>query len=142
MYTSEKIFIMKFRAGLKKLGITEIPYDNMEFYNGAESMQQYFQQHRKAMGSHANELSMLFLKNPMGGIFSEFREGIARQNGGLMTFENPHYVSATIKLDREGVDYILNQEDNLDVSNEQILELSKAFCYGAGLAFEAEEIQY
>ena len=59
-----------------------------------------------------------------------------------MTFENPHYVSATIKLDREGVDYILNQEDNLDVSNEQILELSKAFCYGAGLAFEAEEIQY
>ena len=57
-----------------------------------------------------------------------------------MTFENPHYVSATIKLDRKGVDYILNQQDNLDVSNEQILEFSKAFCHGAGLAFEAGEV--
>mgnify|MGYP001121326050 FL=1 len=38
MYSSEKIFIMKFLAGLKKLGVTEIPYDNTEFYNGTESI--------------------------------------------------------------------------------------------------------
>ncbi len=135
MYSSEKIFIMKFLAGLKKLGITEIPYDNDDFYRGAESMQQYFHLNRNVLGSHANELSMLFLKKPMGGTFFEFREGIARQNGSLMSFENPHYISATIKLDEIGANFILDQ-DNLDISREQILGFSKAFCEGAEIDYE------
>lgn len=132
MYSSEKIFIMKFLAGLKKLGVSEIPYDNVEFYSGAENMQQYFHAHRDILGNHVNELAMLFLKKPMGGTFFEFRESIARQNGILMSFENPYYVSGTIKLDEDGADFILSQ-DNLDVSNEQILGFSAAFCDGAGI---------
>ena len=132
MYSSEKAFIMKFLASLKKLGVSEIPYDNEAFYKGVESMRQYFQRHRENLGRHSNELAMLFLKNPVGGVFSELREGIARQNGGLMSFDNPHYVHATIKLDEDGADYILHQ-DNLDVSNGHIFEFSKAFCIGAGI---------
>lgn len=135
MYLSEKIFIMKFLAGLRKIGIAEIPYDNEEFYDGAENMRQYFQTHRNMLGSHANELAMLFLKKPLGGIFFELKEGIAMQNGGLMSFENPYYISATIKLEEDGADYILNQ-NNLDVSIESILGFSKAFCDGAGLRYK------
>ena len=132
MYSSEKAFIMKFLAGLKKLGVTEIPYDNEEFNKGAENMQQYFQLYRNDLGRHSNEIAMLFLKNPMGGIFSEFREGIARQNGSLMSFDNPSYVCATIKLDDTGANYILEEKD-LDITKEQIIEFSKAFCAGAGI---------
>ena len=139
MYSSEKVFIMKFLAGLKKLGVTEIPYDNTEFYDGAEKMQEYFQRKRNTLGCHANELAMLFLKHPIGGAFFEFREGIARQNGGLMTFENPYYVRAAIKLDNSGADFILNQ-DSLDISNEQILDFSRAFCNGAGITCDSVEI--
>lgn len=135
MYSSEKIFIMKFLAGLKKLGVTEIPYDNTEFYNGTESMQQYFFEHRNAFGDYANELAMLFLKHPLGGAFLEFKEGIARQNGKLMSFENPYYVKGIIKLDDEGANFILNQAD-LDILEEQIIGFSTAFCKGAGISYE------
>ena len=135
MYSSERVFIMKFIAGLKKLGVEEIPYDDIDFYNGAENMQQYFYNHRSILGSHANELAMLFLKKPLGGTFFEFKESIARQNGALMSFENPYYVRATIKLDEDGADFILNQR-NLDISNEQILRFSAAFCDGAGIHYE------
>ena len=139
MYTSEKVFIMKFLAGLKKLGVDEIPYDNTDFYDGVEKMQEYFQRKRNTLGCHTNELSMLFLKHPIGGAFFELREGIARQNGRLMTFENPYYIHATIKLDDIGADFILNQ-DSLDISNEQILDFSRAFCNGAGLSYNNVEI--
>lgn len=134
MYSSEKIFVMKFLAGLRKLGVIQIPYDNDEFYSGAEQMQHYFFTHRDILGGHANELAMLFLKKPLGGIYSEFRESIARQNGILMSFENPYYVNARIKLSNEGADFIL-QQDNLDISENQVLEFSKAFCDGAGIDY-------
>ncbi len=135
MYSSEKVFIMKFLAGLRKLGVTEIPYDNSEFYNGTESMQQYFYEHRNSFGDYANELAMLFLRNPLGGLFLEFKEGIARQNGKLMSFENPYYVKAIIKLDKDGADFILNQVD-LNIQEEQIIGFSTAFCEGAGIPYE------
>lgn len=135
MYSSEKIFVMKFLAGLRKLGVTQIPYDNDEFYSGAEQMKQYFHAHRDALGCYANELAMLFLKKPLGGIYSEFRESIARQNGVLMSFENPYYVHAMIKLSEDGADFIL-QQNNLDMLENQILAFSRAFCDGAGIAYE------
>lgn len=137
MYSSEKIFVMKFLAGLRKLGVTQIPYDNAEFYSGAEHMQHYFYTHRDMLGCHANELAMLFLKKPLGGIYSEFRESIARQNGVLMSFENPYYVNAMIKLSKDGAEFILQQE-NLDMLENQILEFSKAFCDGAGIPYELQ----
>ena len=135
MYLIEKTFIMKFIACLKKMGVTEIPYDNTEFYSGAESMREYFQLNRDAFGRYSNELAMLFLKNPKGGAFTEFKEGIARQNGGLMSFDNPHYVCAKIKLDEQGAAYILNQSSP-DIPNDQIYKFTRVFCTGAGVICE------
>jgi hypothetical protein len=132
MYTSEKVFIMKFIACLKTMGINEIPYDTEEFNNGAEAMRVCFQRNRANLGKYSNELAMLFLKNPQGGVFSELRRGIQRQNGGLVSFDNPYYVRAEIKLEQEGADYILKQK-NIDIANEHLYEFSKAFCDGAGI---------
>jgi len=137
MYSSEKIFIMKFIACLRKIGVTGFPYDddNLRFDKGAEKMRIYFQSNREHLGMYSNELSMLFLRNPLSGKFSEFREGIELQNGGLLAFENPKYIQATIKLDEEGASFILNQ-DNLDVSEKHLLEFSKAFCKGAEIYYQ------
>ena len=135
MYLSEKTFVMKFLAGLACLGVTTIPFDNQQFYSGADSMRQLFSQITDKMGSRVNELSMLFLRNPMGGIYTEFKEGIARQNGGLLSFENPQYVSATIKLDESGARYILDSK-NLDIETETILDFSREFCKGAGITIK------
>jgi hypothetical protein len=132
MYSIEKVFIMKFIACLKVLGVSNIPYDNAEFNKGAEEMQSCFQKNRANLGKYSNELAMLFLRNPQGGVFSELRRGIQRQNGGLMTFDNPHYVHAEIKLKKEGADYILNQ-NNIDIARKYLFQLSKAFCDGAGI---------
>jgi len=131
MYSSEKMFIMKFIACLKKIGVEDFPYDDDDrFDKGAECMLGYFQDNRERLGKYTNELAMLFLKNPLNGKFFEFREGIEHQNGGLLAFDNPHYKKATIKLDKPGVKYILDQ-NNLDISSEHLFEFSKAFCKGA-----------
>ena len=64
---------------------------------------------------------MLFLKKPLGGTFFEFKESIARQNGALMSFENPYYVRATIKLDEDGESYVrIYYNQHYNTHNEQI----------------------
>ena len=135
MYSTEKVFIMKFIACLQKMGVENIPYDNANFYKGAENMQDYFLKNRNQLGARSNELAMLFLKNPLSGKFAEFKEGIEQQNGGLMTFDNPNYVKATIELDESGADYILGQ-DNIDIPKEMLFQFSKAFCKGAEIPCE------
>ena len=54
-YNSEESFIDKFIACLKKLSVTEIPFDNNAFYNGIEQMRQYFQNNRSQI-QHAFEI--------------------------------------------------------------------------------------
>jgi len=132
MYASEKVFVMQFIASLIELGINEIPYNNINFEKGTENMQVYFHKNRTQLGKYSNELAMLFLKNPLEGTYSEFKEAIGRQNGSLMSFDNPHYVHAKIILDEEGAKYILSQK-NTYISKEQILQFSREFCIGAGI---------
>ena len=132
MYASEKVFIMQFIAWLIKMGVDEIPYDKVNFENGAENMQTYFHDNRAQLGEYSHELAMLFLKNSLEGSYSEFRKAIEYQNGSLMSFDNPHYVHAKIILDEEGAKYILSQK-NTYISKEQILQFSREFCIGAGI---------
>jgi len=132
MYASEKVFIMQFIAWLIKMGVDEIPYDKVNFENGAENMQTYFHDNRAQLGEYSHELAMLFLKNSLEGSYSEFRKAIEYQNGSLMSFDNPHYVHAKINLDKDGAEYILNQK-NKYISEEHIRRFSEAFCKGAGI---------
>jgi hypothetical protein len=130
MYTSEKVFIMQFIAWLKKLGVSEIPYDNASFEKGADSMQTYFQENRDQLGKYSNELAMLFLFCSLEGTYSEFKKAIECQNGSLMSFDNPHYLHAKIILDKEGAEYILSQNKTY-ISEKHIRQFSEAFCTGA-----------
>lgn len=135
MYFSETLFIKRFLAGLKTLGVDKIPYDTEKFNSGAEYMNRYFIQKREELGAASDELSMLFLKNAISGSYNELREGVARQNGDLMSFINPYYIEATIRLPDKGAEKFLHQRDT-DIPSEIIMGFSKAFCEGAGITLK------
>ncbi|GHT90174.1 hypothetical protein FACS1894137_19560 [Spirochaetia bacterium] len=135
MYPSEKIFIVMFLASLKKMGVSKIPYDNEAFYKGVERMFDYFNKNKEQLGKYQNEIAMLFLRNSFGGVFSEFKGGMDRQNGDLMSFDNPHYVSAEIELDASGADYILKQNSH-EMSETVIRGFCTAFCEGAKVVYK------
>lgn len=131
-YHSEEIFIDKFIACLRKLEVTTIPFDNAPFHEGIENMQKLFHRNRAQMGAVANEIAMLFIRNPYEGSFTRFRDAISEQNGMYISFENPDYEKAIIKITNEDAEIILHDE-NLQISNESLMAYTHEFCQGAGI---------
>lgn len=135
-YNSEESFIDKFIACLKKLSVTEIPFDNSAFYNGIEQMRQYFQNNRQNIGEVSDEISLLFIKNPFERNFARFRDAISEQNGWYMSFENPEYTIGIIKINNTDADNILNEND-LKISLNYLYDFAKAFCQGANIQMKS-----
>lgn len=131
-YNSEEIFIDKFLACLRKMGVESIPFDNEYFYNGIEQMRQFFQTNRSNMGEISNEISLLFIKNPCEGNFARFRNAISNQNGWYISFENPHYLNGNLKITEEDADNIL-AETELEISQDYLFKFAEAFCQGASI---------
>lgn len=131
-YVSEEKFIDKFIASLKILDVSSIPFDNSEFYNGIESMQHYFQDHRQLFGDFSDEISMLFIRNPFEGVFSRFRDAISEQNGWYISFENPEYINGIIKITKDDAEQIIS-DDNLPIPLECLQSITAAFCEGANI---------
>lgn len=136
MYRSEKLFVNKFIACLKMMNVNGIPFGNSSFYNGIENMHQYFNSNKEYLGKYKNELSMLFLRRPIEGVYDEFADVILEQNGRLMSFilQNPYYEKAEIKIDEEDAEYLLKNND-LDVSEDHLFAFARLFCEGAGLTY-------
>lgn len=135
-YNSEESFIDKFIACLKKLSVTEIPFDNNAFYNGIEQMRQYFQNNRENIGEVSDEISLLFIKNPFERNFARFRDAISEQNGWYMSFENPEYTIGIIKINNADADNILNEND-LNIPLNYLYDFAKAFCSGANIQMKS-----
>lgn len=135
-YNSEESFIDKFIACLKKLSVTEIPFDNSAFYNGIEQMRQYFQNNRQNMGEVSDEISLLFIKNPFEKNFARFRDAISEQNGWYMSFENPEYTIGIIKINNTDADNILNEND-LKIPLNYLYDFANAFCQGANIQMKS-----
>lgn len=135
-YNSEESFIDKFIACLKKLSVTEIPFDNSAFYNGIEEMRQYFQNNRQNIGEVSDEISLLFIKNPFERNFARFRDAISEQNGWYMSFENPEYTIGIIKINNTDADNILNEND-LKIPLNYLYDFAKAFCQGANIQMKS-----
>lgn len=125
MYPSEKAFIMSFIASLAKKGENAIVLNDPNYNIGLENMHQYFQENRDNMGKYANELAMLFLKNS-DGEYRQFNNAIENLNAGMLSFDNPFYISAHIQIDNNGADEIL-EENQEYISLEYIDGLATAF---------------
>lgn len=132
MYQSERVFIKKFLAALYKNNIEKIPYDNLQFYAGIACMESKFNQLKPTLGEYKDEIGMLFIRNPIDGVFDEFKSGISSQNGLLLTFDNPDFVNAVIKMDDNDSEYILSRGD-IGINNDVMASFAKSFCEGAKL---------
>lgn len=132
-FNSEIDFINEFIASLKKRGVSEIPFDNHDFYSGIERMGQYFQINRTDLGDVSNEISMLFIKNPFEDVYKRFRDVISSENGYYMSFVNPDYVKGVLDLTNEDADYIL-EKNRSGIPVDFINDCAFEFCEGAHIA--------
>ena len=125
MYHREKVFILSFIASLYKKGHRTLHFNQDWFINGIENMQQYFQENRDSYGSLSSELAMLFLKNS-NGEYAQFFKAVENQNAGLLTFDNPFYISAHIKEDTDAEAILLENSDDIPI--DLIEGFTDAFC--------------
>lgn len=132
LYNSEVTFLGKFIASLKLYNISNIPFDNTDFYAGIESMNVYFQANKSILGELSDEISMLFIKNPFERIYKRFRDAISDQNGRYMSFVNPEYVIGMIKMTEMDANFIMGKDDS-DIPKSFVEECTLAFCKGAGI---------
>ena len=102
---SEVAFADEFIACLKLKGVNQIPFDNIKFYTGVERMAQYFRKNEMELGDIADELSMLFIKNPFECVYARFRNVISSRNGHSLSFLNPDYEKSLAALSDQDAIY-------------------------------------
>lgn len=130
LYSSEKIFVEKLIACLKKNSIDAIPFDVKPFYDGVGRTEQLFRHMKTEMGEVADELSMLFIKNPFEQKYVHFRDVVAAEDGLVLSFDNPKHDKGRIALTDADADCILERL-SLNISTECINRFAEAFCEGA-----------
>lgn len=131
MYNNEILFVDKFLSMLRKLEVFQIPFRNEEYRSGVSEMKNCFAEHQSKLNTKVHDIKLLFVDSGE----SDLAQGIMDcNNGNMISFElkNPFYERASIKIDEADADYILG-EKNLDVPNEIIEEMARAFCKGAGI---------
>lgn len=129
MYNNEIMFIDKFLSMLRKLGVSQIPFRNEKYRNGVYEMKNCFMEFQPLLDRKVHDIKLLFVD----GGESDLARGIMDCNdGSMISFElkNPYYEKASIKMDDEDADYILN-DTNLKIPNHIIREMALAFCKGA-----------
>lgn len=129
MYNNELLFVDKFLSSLKKLGVEKIPFRNERYRAGVREMKRCFRSIEPSIDKSVRDIKLLFLDGGEG----DFVEAIMELNDGKsISFElhNPYYEMATIKMTDKMVQGIMQDRD-LNLSNDIILDLTKAFCAGA-----------
>ena len=126
------LFVKQFLATLCEKKVTTIPINNKKFKDGIQSMADYYHSNAGSFGPYADALDMLFLKYSTRGDFSQFSKIIEGFNGRIVSLENPHYIKANLKLEK---DYIedLKQDKELGISHEQFQVLADCFISGADM---------
>ena len=132
LYNSEVCFVNELIANLKKRGIKQIPFYNDAFYEGVDSMSLFFNEKREQLGSVANEISMLFIKNPFENTYKRFCDAISLDNGGYMAFINPDYVIGVLDITDDDADYTI-RKNRSKIPPEFIRACAEKFCVGAKL---------
>lgn len=129
MYNNELLFVDKFLSTLKDIGVDKIPFRNDKYHLGVREMQKCFRKMELEIDRKLHDIKLLFLESGEG----DFAQAILELNDGKsISFElhNPYYEEASIKMNKKLVSGILSDTE-LELSNEKILELTKAFCKGA-----------
>ena len=125
------LFVKQFLAALCKEDVDRIPINTPEFKEGVQKMADYYHANMEKFGPNAEQLDMLFLTYTTRGEFSQFSRIIESFNGRIVSLENPHYVKANLKLDKEYVDELIDNTD-LGIDYAQYQQLVRCFRQGIG----------
>ena len=98
------LFVKQFLATLCEKKVTTIPINNKKFKDGIQSMADYYHSNAGSFGPYADALDMLFLKYSTRGDFSQFSKIIEGFNGRIVSLENPHYIKANLKLEKDYIE--------------------------------------
>ena len=109
LYSSEVSFVNEFIAYLRIMGVERIPFDNNDFFAGVDRMASYFKDNRGRLGNKSDELSMLFLKNPLENVYQRFRDALSDENGSFLSFVNPEYAVSILELSKEDANFIIRK---------------------------------
>lgn len=129
-FNTEVAFVDEFIACLKINGINQIPFDNCQFYDGVDRMATFFKNNESKLGDVADELSMLFIKNPFECVYSRFRNVISNRNGHCLSFINPDYVKSLSALSDKDAEYTLKKARS-GVPRKFMEDCTNEFCEGA-----------
>ncbi|MCL2253753.1 MAG: hypothetical protein FWC09_04845 [Lachnospiraceae bacterium] len=127
------IFVKRFLAEILDQGYKSIPINDERFMGGLDSMADYFQNHINQFGKSASKLEFLFLKYNTRGEYRQFTKIIEGFNGRIVSLDNPRYINANIKLDKEYVDKLING-DELDINKNDFEQIVNCFISGAKLS--------
>lgn len=131
MYNNELLFVDKFLSCLKYLGVKSIPFKNERYRAGVNEMKSYFRTIESKVTKDVRDIKLLFLDGGEG----DFVNAIMELNDGKnISFElhNPYYEIASVKMSDSTMNNIMKDED-LQLSNDIIFDLTRAFCKGAGI---------
>ena len=126
------LFVKQFLATLFIDKVGTIPINNALFKQGMDRMAEYFDTHREDFGPYVNKIDLLFLKYSTRGDYSQFSKVIESFNGRLVSLENPYYVKANIRLEKNYADELV-RDNELGIDRHTMQEIADQFKIGAGL---------
>lgn len=124
------LFVKQFLATLFNDNITTIPINNDEFKCGIQNMAEYFKTHIEQFGEYVEKLDILFLKYSTKGNYEQFAKVIESFNGRVVSLENPYYVKANIRLEKDYAEELLDNKE-LGIEAACFHELADCFRRGA-----------
>ena len=125
---AEKDFVEIFLAALCSMEIKEIPFDNDAFNRGFNYASKYFSE--VAMDDALRDkLAPLFIKQTTYGEYLRVQSIIEDMNGRVISLINSHFVKATINMDRDYVQHLLDRDD-LRLGIDFYTGIAEAFCEG------------
>lgn len=130
LYNREISFIDEFIANLKVRGIEKIPFDDADFFAGVENMAVFFNKNRQVLGEKSDELSLLFIKNPLECVYKRFRDALSAGNGAFLSFVNPDYVISILEISEDDAEFII-KKNRSELPKGFVGKCAEEFCKGA-----------
>ncbi len=133
MLTNKELqFTESFLATLKLYDFNEFPIGTEQFENGLKKLASGILNEAKIDKVFKYKIDSLFSRSPVSGSYTQFISALNYLNGRSLSFENPHFVKAKIKITENEAKKIL--EKNSDKDLRDLIESSaRLFAEGASL---------
>ena len=126
----ERLFIESFIAALSYQYVFKIPFANNDFKNGIKHLKNYLNENINR--DKYQTIKAIFAIKPCDGDFQIFKQSLEEENGANISFNNPGWESANIKIHPYTAKQILEKAE-LGIEKDIFIRAAREFCTGAGI---------